>query len=358
MKQFRKSLISIITSSILFSFLGYSPSAAQTSTTAQSQQSTGNIYLYGEQHAVEKILKKEIEIWGDYYNNQGLRHLFVELPYFTSEYLNIWMNSEVDEILDSLFDDWDGTASNHPDVKEFFKEIKTRFPETVFHGTDIGHQYKTTGKRYLEYLSQQNKENSEQYQYAKEAIEQGEYFYQKRDGAYRENRMVANFIREFNNLNNEPIMGIYGSAHTGINSMEGSNSVPSMANQLHKLYANQILVENLSNLAKDNDPLRIDSIQINGSDYKALYFGRHKLTRFKDFVYREFWRLEGAYNDFKKASKTGDILPYNNYPMKIETAQVFVIDYMKTDSTLIRKFYRSDGKIWNNRPSTEEFIAE
>lgn len=44
--------------------------------------------------------------------------------------------------------------------------------------------------------------------------------------------------------------------------------------------------------------------------------------------------------------------------MKIDTGQVFVIDYIKTDNTSIRKFYRSDSKFWNNRPVTEEFKAE
>jgi hypothetical protein len=270
------------------------------------------------------------------------------------------MNSETDEILNMVYDDWDGTANHNPAVKDFYKEIKTRFPETVFHGTDVGHQYHTTGKRYLDYLSQQqNMEYPEQYQYAKEAIEQGKHYYnQNKDGVYRENMMVANFIREFSKLDNENIMGIYGSAHTGINSMDHSNSVPSMANQFHKIYTNQLFTENLSYLAKEIDPLRTDSIQINGFDYKALYFGRKNLSGFKDYEYREFWRLEGAYNNFKKASKTGDVLPYSNYPMKIEIGQVFVIDYMKTDSTLIRKFYRSDGNSWENRPTTEEFKVE
>ncbi|MEA4917307.1 MAG: hypothetical protein VB073_07230 [Proteiniphilum sp.] len=98
--------------------------------------------------------------------------------------------------------------------------------------------------------------------------------------------------------------------------------------------------------------------KVNGSYYRASYFGRNNLSGFKDYAYRKFWRLEGAYDDFKTVPTTGDVLPYNNYPMKIDTGQVFVIDYIKTDNTSIRKFYRSDGKFWNNRPVTEEFKAE
>jgi len=359
MKKLQNLMVSIVTYSILLSFPGYLDIAAQKSNPEQTAQSAGNIYLYGERHSVEEILKKEIEIWGDYYNKQGLRHLFLELPCYTAELLNIWMDSETEEILDRVYEEWNGTANHSPVVRDFFKEIKNRYPETVFHGTDVGHQYQTTGKYYLDYLSQQNKENSEQYYHAKEVMEQGKYYYNhKRNGVYREIMMVANFIREFNRLNNESIMGIYGSAHTGINSMDQSNSVPSMANQLQKIYTNQLFTENLSYLAKDIDPLRTDSIQINGSDYNALYFGRQSMKGFKDYEYREFWRIEGAYDDYKKAPKTGDVLPYTNYPMNISPGQVFIIDYMKTDSTLTRKYYRSDGNSWKNRPTTEEFIVD
>lgn len=56
--------------------------------------------------------------------------------------------------------------------------------------------------------------------------------------------------------------------------------------------------------------------------------------------------------------KTQDELPYDNYLMLIETGKVFVIDYTKTDGSIIRKYYRSDGHVWNNMPSTEGFKLE
>ena len=46
------------------------------------------------------------------------------------------------------------------------------------------------------------------------------------------------------------------------------------------------------------------------------------------------------------------------YPMVIEEKQIFVIDYTKTDGKVIRKYYRSNGHLWNNYPSTEEIIIE
>jgi len=53
-----------------------------------------------------------------------MRHLFVELPYYTAEFLNIWMKSDSDEILDELYNDWIGTALYNPYTKEFYKKIK------------------------------------------------------------------------------------------------------------------------------------------------------------------------------------------------------------------------------------------
>jgi len=82
------------------------------------------------------------------------------------------------------------------------------------------------------------------------------------------------------------------------------------------------------------------------------------LNGLKGYVFREFWRLENSYEDFKDNNKTGDVLPYDNYPMMIEEGQVFVIDYTKTDGPVSRMYYRSDGYVWNGLESTEEFVIE
>lgn len=321
-------------------------------------QTPGQIYLYGEQHSVEKILDKEFEIWRDYYNNEHMRHLFVEYSYFTAEFLNIWMQSDNDDILNAIYKDWAGTSAQNPIVKEFYKKIKNECPETVFHGTDVGHQYNTTGARFLKYLEDNGMEGSEQYLLAQESIEQGKYFYRHSDDAYRENKMAENFIREFDKLDGESIMGIYGGAHTGLDAMDyNTQSVPGMANQLKKRYDSIVHSEDLIWLTmEDIDPYRTDIITVNGKEYEAIYYGKQDLNGFKDYAHREYWRLENAYDDFKDRLKTGNVLPYNNYPMVIETGQVFVLDYTKTDGSVERMFYRSDGYVWGGRPSTEEFI--
>ncbi len=359
MRKLQNLKVHLPTYLILLSLSICIPATVQCNRSDLTSNSTGKIYLYGERHADEAILKKEIEIWGNYYENQGFRHLFLETAYYTAELLNIWMNSEDDVILNRVYTNWEGTSNHNPVVKHFFIEIKSRYPETIFHGTDIGHQYQTTGKWYLDYLTKQNKKDSDQYECATEAIEQGKsYDKRDQDPVFRENMMVENFIREFNKLKSKSIMGIYGAAHTGIKSLNHSQSVPCMANQLHKIYGDQLTSESFAPSRIISEPLRIDSIRLNGTVYEAMYFGQEDLSGFKSIAYREFWRLEDSYNYFGKASKTGDVLPYHNYPMEIKKGQVFVIDYVKNDSTRIRKYFRSDGRVWKNHPSTEEFLPE
>lgn len=329
-------------------------------TDSRPRSHTGEIFLYGEEHAVEEILEKEFELWSACYREDGMRDLFVELPYYTAEYMNLWMQSDDDAVLDALYQDWAGTAMCAPEVIRFYQRIKSECPETVFHGTDVGHQYDTTGQRFLEYLEAAGLQQSEQHVLARKNIRQGQYYYQHSDDAYRENIMAQNFMREFDSLNGAAVMGIYGSAHTNIEAMDyATNSVPCMANQLYQKYGDALHTEDLSVLAPGREPSRTDVIVIGEKEYSALYFGRVDLSAFfPEYQYREFWRLENAYEDFKNHPTTGNVLPYNNYPMKIETGQIFVIDYTRTDGSVERKYYRSDGHIWQNLPTTEEFILE
>lgn len=324
------------------------------------QSTIGQVYLYGESHGVKEILDKEFDIWSDYYHQEDMRHLFVEYPYYTAEFLNLWMKSDNDDILEAVYADWAGTQAQTPHVIEFYQKIKSKCPETIFHGTDVGHQFNTTGSRFLRYLKENGMEESEQYQLTQMAIEQGKHFYKKHDSIYRENKMVENFVREIDKLNGASIMGIYGSAHTGLEMMNHTNEVPSMANQLKQKYGENIHTEDISSLHKDIDPSRIDKIRVNGKEYDASYFGKENISWFsKEYTNREIWRLENAYGDFANQPKTGNVLPYNNYPMLIEAGQVFVIDYTKNNGAIKREYLRSDdGYVWNNLPSTAEFTIE
>ncbi|WP_248548366.1 hypothetical protein [Paenibacillus odorifer] len=336
-----------------------SKSAQPTIVTPVVAQASGSIYLYGEAHGVAKILDKEYKLWSQYYHNEGMRHLFVELPYFTAEYLNLWMQSDNDDILEEIYDDWERTRSHNPDVKEFYKKIKSECPETIFHGTDIGHQYETTGSRYLSYLVANDLGESQKYTLTMEAIRQGRVFYSKEDGVYREDTMTENFIREFEKLGNESVMGIYGSAHTGLDEMDyKTQSIPCMGNQLQEHYGDNIYSENLSWIAKDIEPSRGDYISLQGKEYAASYFGKQDLNGFKDYAYREFWRLEDAYEDIKDLPLVDNYLPYDNYLMPIEVGQVFVVNSTKTDGSVQRDYYLSSGQVVEGVNSTQQFTAE
>lgn len=247
---------------------------------------TGNIYLYGEAHGDKRILEKEFDIWYDFYQ-KGFRHLFIELSYFTGEYLNLWMQADDDSILNVLYSDWEGTATHNPYSVEFYQKIKENCPETVFHGTDVGHQYDSTGQRYLKYLKENNLEYSKKYELTKEAILQGIRYNGSGNDVYRENTMVENFIRELDQLNNIDIMGIYGAAHTGLNDMDYTGKVSNMTTQLKSEYGNLIYSEDLI-LWPITEPIRVDSIIIEDYEYNAFYYGKKDLDGFIEYKYREF----------------------------------------------------------------------
>lgn len=211
------------------------------------------IYLYGESHGEEKAYEVELREWQKLYN-KGCRDLFVELPFYTAQYLNIWMKESDDTILEQLYEDIDGTKSHVPAYKEFFRQIKETCPETVFHGTDVGHQYDTTGSRYLDYAVEMYGKESEEVKLVLACIQQGEDFYAtNRDDSdaaavYREGQMVENFIREYELLKDKKkdksddvvIMGIYGSAHCDPRKLDYTNQVDCMAKQLKEKYGDII----------------------------------------------------------------------------------------------------------------------
>lgn len=208
------------------------------------------IYLYGENHGDDKILKKEYEIWKDFYDNEGMRHLFVEIPYYSVQYLNIWMKAEDDKILMELYEDIDGTLTHVPEVLEFYKSIKKNCPETIFHGTDVGHQYETTGERYLNNLESIGAVDSKEYKLAQKNIEQGKQYYQDENEVYRENAMTRNFIYQYDKISEVNIMGIYGDAHTDPRNQNFTKEVDSMAKQLKTYYGDVIQYESIIEIVK------------------------------------------------------------------------------------------------------------
>lgn len=209
----------------------------------------GSIYLFGELHNIKKILDKENELW-NYFYKKGMRHLFIEFPYYTAEYLNMWMKQDDDEILLEIYNALKGTPSYSSYTLDFYRKIKEECPDTVFHGTDVGHQFNSLGKKYLQYLEDQDVMNYEQIFIVKEVIAQGVEYYSSNDNPYREKMMVKNFLRELKSINNEDIMGIYGSYHTRLDNLLYTGTIPNMAKQLKTIYGEKVYSEDLSYIVK------------------------------------------------------------------------------------------------------------
>lgn len=213
------------------------------------------IRLYGERHGSKLYYDIELELWKECYD-KGYRALFLELPYYTAEYLNLWMQEDSDEIIDQIFEDIQGTLSANEYYYEFFHEIKESCPETVIYGTDVGHQYDTTGTRYIEYLSENGLESSENYKLAEECISQGMQ-YRSDDSSHdgispvRESYMVSNFIDAYSRCGTDKIMGIYGTYHLDLRDPD------IMAGRLRAHYGDIISSVNIGSILYDgNKPYR------------------------------------------------------------------------------------------------------
>lgn len=298
-----------------------------------STRKGAHAFLYGESHGEQVIVEHEVAEWQRFYSEEGLRHLFIENSYAAAAYLNQWMHEDNDDILLQLYDDWAGTACHAESTLYFFRTIKETCPETVFHGTDVGHQFASNGTRYLADLEAQGLKNTEAYRLTEENNRQAMEYYETGSDALRENYMVQNFIRELDSLPPDTkIMGIYGSAHVCY-AMDMSGTVSSMIIQLINNYGRIFTITDLSSMRLEMEPVSVEELNINGKIYTASCFGDQDLTGFQDYKSRTFWRLENAFADFSTYQKTGNYLPQANYPVLLYSGDVWMIEYTMIDGT-------------------------
>ena len=212
---------------------------------------TAAIYLYGEYHGKQEYLEKEFEIWKSHYEQDGMRDLFIEAEYYTAQMLNLWLQEPDDEILDVIYQNNEGTLAHTEAELDFYRKIKEECPETVFHGTDIGH-IRETGAWYLDYLEAHGMEDSREYELTQENMAQGDRYYAngELDNSYRENCMVENFICAYDTLNGAAVMGIYGDAHADPSDPSTDNGTHRMAFQLREHYGDIIQYESIVTLTR------------------------------------------------------------------------------------------------------------
>ncbi len=312
----------------------------------------GKIYLYGEYHSDPYCLERELAAWRELYE-KGARHLLVEDPYYTAAYLNEWMQADSDDILLELYDDFGGSCGHSTLMLDFFRAIKVQCPETIFLGTDVGHQYDTTGARYIRKLTKENRKDSEEFRLASKCIEQGRRYYSMQGNeaeVYRENCMVENFIEAYERTPEGDVLGIYGGAHVGLNQLNYTRSCDCMGKQLYAIYGDAIEVNDLS----IRDPIRTDQMEINGKEYEATYFGSLDLMDGKLY---DFWRIEDAYADFADCPTTGLRWYFLDTPSRFVKGQVFVIDFTARGQTW-RHYFRADGKFYDGDPVMQEFTLD
>lgn len=301
----------------------------------------GQIYLYGEAHDQPDYLEKELELWG-YFYSIGMRDLFTEDGYCCAGWLNLWMQADDDEILLQLYDDCFLTASHSENYLAFYRAIKERYPETVFHGIDVEHQYDSTGVRYLDYLRTEGKLDTEEYELARSSAMHGRAYYEleARDmnagEAYRENRMAESFLREMQRCSGS-VMGIFGAAHCDPNSQNWRGTVPSMAKQVAARYGD----------ALHAFPDLEDYTVIVGRAYETAYFGCHDASCLElGYDEMELRRCEAALADFENCPLTGLQLPAGLIPVIPTDGMIVIADFIKggkTERCYLRPGTGADG---------------
>lgn len=350
---------------------------ANEETTASSQtepEAAGTVYLYGEEHANEKMIEQELEHWEELYA-AGARDLFLEDGYASAQLLNQWMQAEDDTHLNEHFKAVQGTMGGSEVYRTFYKQIKQNCPETVFHGTDIEHMYRSLGYQYLTYLTAEGKKDSPEYAQALESIQQAKRYYsysyagkEAEADVYRENCMAENFMRELDALDaekNTDVMGIYGAVHTALDGMNYEDgTVPCMANQLYQKYGERIVSKDLrislKDLPEETTPVMGEkTLTIAGKTYTAIYLGEEDIAAWAgEAAGRRFWRVEDAYADFTAQPRDNDVLPYNSYPVPVQEGQAFALEYLFKDGTTEWMYYAADGTVWQDMQCTSKYAVE
>ena len=312
----------------------------------------GQVYLCGEwKHGNASMLTAELALWGERYA-QGWRDLFEEISYADAYYLNQWMQADSDQLLTWLYDCWEGTSAHSPAYLDYYRQIKQKYPETVFHGTDVGQDYDLVGARLKSELERAGKENTKEYLLLLENNQQGEALYRLSEGSgsadkvYRETCMAGNFLREYGALSGANIMGIYGSAHT-VNDKRCSGEVDTMTKQLLAYGGDAIQAEIIGYV----DLLRTDRMEVRGKEYDATYYGFDEYSQSDGMLRMDYWRLENAYDDLADCPYADEdtaywsAINYFYFPLKVEERQVYAVKFTKPDGSVEQAYYRTDGNV-------------
>ena len=319
-------------------------------TRAESQ-----ILLCGEDHTDAGCKEQELALWRERYA-AGDRDLFLEMGAATAELLNRWMTTGDESFWDLVYRNWEGTLSQTELTEDFYRQLRADCPETVFHGIDMEHQYRTTGRFCLALLEKEGRQGSEVYRKVLRSVEQGERFYEgwdgdlfSRDNAYREETLAENFRDEYESIGRRRVMGIFGAAHTDPYGPDYyTASVPSMGAQLRERYGGGILCRDL----RGEDLPEETTLTVAGTEYEAIYYGEYPIARRDILRSGEYWRLADAYETFSQWERSGDALPGNEYPMSVRPGEAYAIHYTCWNNTDYWWYGVCDGALEDDGPLT------
>jgi len=360
-------------------------------------QSTGLIFLYGEEHLRdhEEMLARQLERWGYYYNTHGMRHLFLEKPFYTGEFLNQWLyadnEAEADTMMLALVDE--GAVSPFH-AEHFFGVIRRDFPDTVFHGVNIGGMWNVaTGQRFLAYLISSGQSNTARYELTRQNIAQAEMYSRTWDDGLPPISWIRdkadNFVRAFDALGGESVMGIFNTQHTefGNHTQLRMYASATLATRLQRRYGDAVSSVNLQEILQQEEWYRIAeeliesrTITLNDIDYEATLLSDADLSGEDLFIVRSlFFRLENAYENLRHSLDTGGRMAFVNFPVEVEHEQIYVMAQITEDGFAWMRYFRTsrgvglfvreneDGTIlasdmpaygWDFAPMAVEFTAE
>ena len=324
----------------------------------------GQVFLYGEAHNDKGIKEEESRTRDYYYNELGYRDMLIEFHPIFANHFNYYVKYGDDNYIHNLFNKiTDFAPMKTYSNLNFYKLIKKKYPETFFHGVDIASLYYDSNpiiKTYsdlglitdLDYVYDCNKYS--QFYYKNYMTEEGEIF--------REAKLAENILRIKSYLGNKNLVGFFGDAHI---SKDGGNFYfphkPNMGNFLNRNLGFNYYAESLLPF-KDgvNDYIvqELPIVHFDFSEYEMTYLGLQDISGWSDkYVLRKFYRIEKAYNKCLVFPLTGEVLPYNNYPIEVNEKEVFMIDYYDKKGNKTTRFYRSDpGVEYNGLPATAGFI--
>lgn len=173
---------------------------------------------------------------------------------------------------------------------------------------------------------------------------------------FRENEMANNLIRVIDQLKRS-VTGIFGTAHTEAGQTAWRADISNMITLVNWHYMSDIQG---INLVKDVNGLNYKegTVILAGKNYKTREYETVNFPDGSNFKSQKFTLVEDAYDDFKSLPRTGDYLPVKQYPVLTQNGQVYIIETIKSDGSIVKMIHATDGGMLNNESVSYGFQIE